>query len=238
MGDLPDDDNQDDKAEPPEPEPKEPTEPEERTEPTEPPPAPKAIVMGVDPGRHTVVHMATHLPGEAEARDWGLSRKHYYNCSGVTRSLAKQKSWDQGAPWQQLGKEGSLRATTLAPIIQHPSTVWKRTGGGTPCNASEPSYASAPLGAASGAWTVSLVASSRRSRRPLVALSPCMLHTELPPSAPPVMASLPPQPLQRTRPASGSSGPGWLSASRVSAGPPGSAATAMGMWSPAGGAAR
>ena len=121
MGDLPEDDDRTDSEEvqPTEAGPmeEEPTEAEPVVPP--PPPAFPPVVVVVDPGRHTVVHLATQLPGETDARDWSLSRKHYYNCAGLTRSLAKQAAWDQGAPWQHLGSEGSLRATALAPLIQH-----------------------------------------------------------------------------------------------------------------------
>ncbi|WIA42126.1 hypothetical protein OEZ86_009398 [Tetradesmus obliquus] len=92
------------------------------TTPALPPPHDLAVV-GIDPGRCTIVHAATQVQGTTRTLEWTLPRKRYLLESRLAQAHAKARRWDKamiGGAWKQMNQQGgALRSSCLQQLTQH-----------------------------------------------------------------------------------------------------------------------
>jgi hypothetical protein len=80
------------------------------------PPPHDLAVVGIDPGRCTIVHAATQVQG-TRTLEWTLPRKRYRLESGLAQAQAKERRWDKdliGGAWKQMNQQGrALRSSSM-----------------------------------------------------------------------------------------------------------------------------
>jgi hypothetical protein len=82
----------------------------------------KLAVIGIDPGRHSIVHAAVRLPEDRGILSAHLSRTRYYNSSGISATITKTKFWDAdiATKWKLLERaKGTLRTPDSASIVAY-----------------------------------------------------------------------------------------------------------------------
>ena len=79
------------------------------------------VVLGLDPGRHSIAYAAARLPDGGEPFERSLSGKHYRNCAGLTRARARQARWDAtgAARWAHLAQAGGLGSATVDGFVAY-----------------------------------------------------------------------------------------------------------------------
>lgn len=79
------------------------------------------VVVGIDPGRCTIVHAATQVG--RHTLEWTLARKRYYLEAGLSQAQAKVGRWDAAminGAWHQMNQQGgALRTSSLRELTQH-----------------------------------------------------------------------------------------------------------------------
>ncbi|WIA10913.1 hypothetical protein OEZ85_011078 [Tetradesmus obliquus] len=85
-------------------------------------PAPEdAVVVGIDPGRCTIVHAATRIG--PDVLEWTLPRKRYYLEAGLLQAQARERRWDKeliAGAWKLVNQDGgALRSTRVADVISY-----------------------------------------------------------------------------------------------------------------------
>ena len=73
----------------------------------------KLAVLGADPGRHSIIFMATPLDN-GQVYSANLTKNKYYASSGIRRATAKKANWDKPLveAWTRLTKTGGVLRTS------------------------------------------------------------------------------------------------------------------------------
>lgn len=82
----------------------------------------KLVVVGIDPGRHSVVFAATKSEQTDQVISANLTRNKYYASSGIRRAKFKTDAWDKPMieSWTSLTqKGGALRTAHISSIIRY-----------------------------------------------------------------------------------------------------------------------